>query len=142
MRYVLDYGHENVDDPERPSVIGTADQLDDDFWRLGVMHGSAGLHVLAEIGPEGGKPELLFGFAVNGDDQGRAVIQWLPTGQFGWDPDVSQPDADVCFDGELIQSVGDIRTYPGSQSRVTPEVVQAAVREYVDRGIRPSNLHW
>lgn len=140
--YSLDYSGDDVAYPERPYRIDGVEDLEQEFEILGYRFGELGAKLLAQLGPEDEKPELLFGLDELGDTAGRAVIRWLPTGEFGWQPGVQPAGTDIEFDGRFISAAGDVCAYSAGATQVTPELVKDAVRQYVRTGVRPTNLRW
>jgi ribosomal protein S16 len=140
--YSLDYSGDDVAYPERPYAITSADDLEQEFEILGYRFGELGAKLLAQLGPEGQEPELLFGLDELGDTAGRAVIRWLPTGEFGWQRSVEPASAAVEFDGRFITAAEDVYAYSPKATQVTPELVKDAVREYIHTGAQPTSLQW
>jgi hypothetical protein len=142
ISYGLDYSGDNVEDPDRPYAIRTVEDLDQHLEILGHRFGDGDTKLLAQLGRWGDAPDLLFGIDELGDTAGRAVIQWLPSGEFGWHPDAPPTAEDLEFDGRFIAAVKTDTTYGPDESRVSPELVKAAVREYVRTGARPTTIQW
>jgi hypothetical protein len=140
--FALDYSSDDVDDPDRPYPVRTPDDLEQEFGILGYHAGELGSKLLAQLGPERRDPELLFGLDELGAGPGRAVIRWLPTGEFGYHPDVQTAESDIEFDGRFIPSAGTAYRYSPNATQVTPELVKNAIREYVRTGARPTILQW
>jgi hypothetical protein len=140
--YSLDYSGDDVVYPERPYAITDAEELEQEFEILGYRFGELDAKLLAQLGPHDQKPEILFGLDELGDTAGRAVIRWLPTGEFGWHPSVEPAPADIVFDGRFISAADDVYAYSPQATQVTPDLVKDAIREYLHTGAQPTNLQW
>lgn len=142
MTYAIDYSGDNVDDPDRPYLINRPTDLGPHLERLGFIHSYAGGKLLAQLGPAGRPPELVLGISDVGDDAGRAVLQWLPTREFAFSADNEEPTTPVVFDGLYIDAVGDLIEFPPEATQITPQLVRAAVEQYITTGQRPRSVDW
>jgi immunity protein Imm1 of predicted polymorphic toxin system len=140
----LHYAYENVVGQNEPAVFDASDtdELAYHLDRLELLHGPLGLHALAEIGKADKPAALQFALDVGGETDGRAVLRWLSTGEFGIDPNTSPPDSEVAFDGSLIASAGGIMIFSATASRMSPERVKEAIHEYAETGHRPTSVEW
>ncbi|MGA8115899.1 MAG: Imm1 family immunity protein [Actinocatenispora sp.] len=139
----LRYAFEDIEGSRHPTTVSDLDELDLHLDDLETTNNPRGMHVLAEIGPVDQPAVMQFGIDGNGPrSAGRAVLRWLPTGEYGHNPHVTRPDSDVSFDAELITTASEALVFNPDATRVTIEDVKTAVREYCMSGSKPGSLEW
>lgn len=139
--YVIDLNGDGMQDPARPYTL---DEFPLDHWfdRMLSTVADSGTPMIAELGPAGHEPQLLFALDGVDADTVHAMIRWRPTGEFGYHPDAPELTGEIELDGRFIDSVQHMVAYPPAATHVTGQQVMDAVREYVGTGQRPTTLQW
>lgn len=109
----------------------------EEAWARYYPHGGRGISIRfgdTESG-EGSAP-LRVDIDLN---EGRARVVWLPTGEFGAEPDLP-PHPRPLLVG--LSPYDEPTSVSGGEARVTPGAALRAVGEYAEDGQRPRCLHW